>query len=158
MIYFVGIHNKPGLTPLDSRSHTGRIIDKIIAQVGEAVKTNFIDGYALPADLTGYGWAWHGRHILYKGDIVVLLGKIVQKHFQRIPGVLFIHADHPSSFTVRRKVAAYVDDLSLRILAPPETYHFPLKGGGHSSWLSMPTAEQLEAVQEMADFFYEQRK
>lgn len=30
-IIFVGIHNKPGMEPLDSRTKSGKIIDEVIA-------------------------------------------------------------------------------------------------------------------------------
>jgi hypothetical protein len=44
-IIFVGIHNKPGMKPLDSRTKSGKIIDEVIRGLEgrECVKTNLFD-------------------------------------------------------------------------------------------------------------------
>jgi hypothetical protein len=108
MIYFVGLHYKPGMSALDSRTYTGKIIDRIIAQVGEAVKTNLSDTDTMPDWKTLNVWDWHDRHHLCPGDTTVLLGKFVQNHFDRKPGIKYIEVDHPSAFRVRADVAGYV--------------------------------------------------
>jgi hypothetical protein len=119
MIYFVGIHNKPGMTALDSRTYTGKIIDMIIAKVGKGVKTNLADTDSMPKWQTLNVWAWHDRHSLVPGDTVVLLGKFTQKHFDRKPGIIHIEVDHPSAFRVRADVAGYVERVAEQINRAP---------------------------------------
>jgi hypothetical protein len=109
MIYFVGIHNKPGMTALDSRTYTGKIIDMIIAKVGEGVKTNLAETEEMPERPHLHALDWNTEYSTRPGDTVVLLGKFVQKHFIRRSGVNHLCVDHPSAFRVRADVSGYVE-------------------------------------------------
>jgi hypothetical protein len=112
VIYFVGIHNKPGMAALDSRTYTGKIIDQIISKVGPAVKTNFVDMDTLPKSTIQHAVVWNRIYRPAPGDTVVLLGRFVQKRFIRHSGVRYIEVDHPSAFRVRADVAGYVARVS----------------------------------------------
>jgi hypothetical protein len=108
MVYFVGIHNKPGMTALDSRTHTGRIIDNVIERIGGGIKTNLADTDEMPEDIAAHAVAWHKRHTLADGDTVVLLGRLVQKNFIRVDGAYYVNAAHPSAFAVRNDRSEYI--------------------------------------------------
>ncbi len=115
MIYFVGIHHKPGMAPLDSKTYTGKIVDEIIGQIGESTKTNLIDGFEVPKNISTHAYRWHTQNTLKDGDRVVLLGALVQKHFAwNFSGtgkVRFIAVAHPSAFQVRKNKAAYIQEV-----------------------------------------------
>lgn len=121
MIYFVGIHNKPGMAALDSRTYTGKIIDMIIAEVGEGVKTNFADlDYPPPCPYI-HSMRWHEKHQVAPGDTIVLLGKYVQEHFAYTADAHYLCVDHPSAFRVRADVAGYVERVAASILENQNT-------------------------------------
>jgi hypothetical protein len=43
-VIFVGMHNKPGMEPLDSRTKSGKLIDRIINELPiDCIKTNLYD-------------------------------------------------------------------------------------------------------------------
>jgi hypothetical protein len=87
-IIFVGVHNLPGKTPLDSTTKSGKIIDAVIAGLPgrECVKTNLFDcdkvpeAYLVRCELI---LDWIQRVKLGKDDIVILLGGQVIKHFPK---------------------------------------------------------------------------
>ena len=116
-IYFVGIHNKPGMQPLDSRTWSGKVIDLVIAELGAAavcVKTNLIDKDYMPELALTEGKKWHTRNTVQPGDIVVLLGGSTYINFAKhlLPeNVPVVTALHPASFAVRRDRAEYVQKL-----------------------------------------------
>lgn len=89
-IFFVGIHNKPGMKPLDSQTKTGKIIDFIInwfnnLNIGlDIAKTNLCEVEYLPDDADQIKRAavlWHEKNPTKSGDIIVTLGKWVQENF-----------------------------------------------------------------------------
>lgn len=83
-VIFVGIHNKPGMKPLDSRTKTGRLVDLIIEGLSPivftAVKSNLWE--VDPSSERDAFAKWAKRVDLDPGrDIVVLLGGQVTKQF-----------------------------------------------------------------------------
>lgn len=116
-IIFVGIHNKPGYTPLDSRTKSGKIIDEVIAGLPgrECVKTNLFDTDKLPEQKYMGEWVldWIERVRLHHTDTVVLLGDIVQREFPSLP-VRIIKAPHPASRHIKRQ--EYISNLIQKII------------------------------------------
>lgn len=100
MIYFVGIYNKPHLSPLSPQSPTGQAIDKIIEGINsQCIKTNLCDLEYLPKDsqvISDEAYLWHQRNSADEGDTVILLGKWVQKHFIRRSWLKVVNLTHPA--------------------------------------------------------------
>lgn len=99
-IIFVGEHNKRGLKPLCSTSKSGELIDIIIShfQEYETILTNLYDTDETPHITTKHDHAllWHNRITASMDDVIVLLGKEVQKNFFPIPYMRkIIHIHHP---------------------------------------------------------------
>lgn len=104
-IIFTGIHNKPGMLPLDGRTHTGQIIDKIIALLAHApgrifhqryIKSNVYDAEIIVSeDATTTLTNWKQRTGYQPGDVVIALGFRVQKFFSQFeeisPVVKLVH-------------------------------------------------------------------
>lgn len=86
-VYFIGIHNKPGMLPLDSKTKTGEIIDKIITELGDefvCIKTNLFDTDNMVTDkkeILKQNLNWNEKYDLMPEDIVVLLGNDVKNNF-----------------------------------------------------------------------------
>jgi hypothetical protein len=99
-IIFVGIHNKPGMEPLDSRTKSGKIIDEVIAGLDgpECVKTNLFDANELPEgeSLKYLAWDWVNRIKPVHCDVIILLGQGVQAHFVFYSENI-VKAAHPAS-------------------------------------------------------------
>ena len=103
-IIFVGMHNKEGLTPLDSKSKSGKLIDRIINEFPsyDCIKTNLYDDYGMPAkrDKQNLSLEWWQKLNPLKVDILVLLGKEVQRnmyyYFSRE-----VHLKHPGARCLR---------------------------------------------------------
>jgi hypothetical protein len=84
--FFVGMHNKPGMVPLDSKTRTGRVIDQIIEQLPfTCVKTNLCEVPYMPETETidTYAEAWHQKYAPGENDIVVTLGSWVKTRFKK---------------------------------------------------------------------------
>lgn len=85
--FFVGMHNKTGMSALDSKTMTGKVVDKIINNIQvECKKTNLFDADYFPKDMEIVKEAasrWHEVHAPKKGDVIVLLGKWVSKNFEK---------------------------------------------------------------------------
>lgn len=99
-VIFVGIHNKPGMTPLDSQTRSGKVIDRVIAQLPgvECLKSNFIDLDHYPDDahdVVKYFLQWEKRVDYKKEDLVVALGDKVQDFFRQVE-VVHMATRHPS--------------------------------------------------------------
>lgn len=119
-VIFVGIHNKPGKGPLDSSTKTGAIIDSIIKNIQGAtcVKSNLFNDLVIPPK-TAHGFHWlHWIKTNYTpGDIVVLLGNDVVKHW---PGTLphenVLKFGHPAGLRFTKVTAAeYIENTSFEI-------------------------------------------
>jgi hypothetical protein len=85
-IFFVGVNNKPGMAPLDSKSKTGKLIDITIKKFPSitCIKTNLFDVEDLPKEewmKNDLAYQWWIQHQPQENDIAVLLGKVVQKYF-----------------------------------------------------------------------------
>ncbi len=115
-VFFVGVHNKPGMEPLDSRTKSGKVIDSIIANLPEfdCVKTNLFDKHFVPDDCKDpiHFEQW-GQRVKYTfGDIIVLLGVIVRDCFGDIQ-LSIISVEHPASRHLNQD--RYIDSVTLKI-------------------------------------------
>lgn len=118
MIYFVGMHNKPGMHPLDSRTRSGKIIDKIISELSPeiCVKTNLSNEETLPENPEKHAISWHNRFQVKHGDVIVLLGRWVQENFLKTEGPKYIHCPHPASFVAGKSNSEYIENAVSKIL------------------------------------------
>jgi hypothetical protein len=109
-IFFVGIHNKPGLTPLHSSTRSGKLIDRIIGKLTgiEMVKTNLFDCEYLPPNTPGAVYMWRKRVEYQTGDITIGLGGIVHEYFSRYPYKNYIALGHPSCVWSHAKQDEYI--------------------------------------------------
>jgi hypothetical protein len=99
-LFFVGIHNKEDLKPLDIISKSGKIVSKIEKQLGmRGIRTNLADMDRMPVgnEIDEEAIKWWYRNGVESRDIVVLLGRFVQDNFHYIPGPIYIKLPHPAS-------------------------------------------------------------
>lgn len=114
-VIFVGLHNKPGMKPLDSKTKSGKLIDRIIDKCRRhginILKTNLfdVDYMPLPQDYSLHCFEWIERVQLFKGDIVVLLGATVHKQFPEVPMLQTIKIAHPASKYSHEEMNDYVE-------------------------------------------------
>lgn len=113
-VFFVGIHNKPGMGPLDSRTKSGKVIDKMISNLPdfECVKTNFYDSTELPAIADHQDRNnWQKRVGCKPGDLVVLLGSEVKLRWgnQSFDGIV-VTIDHPAKVKTTEEKWEYFTD------------------------------------------------
>lgn len=98
-ILFVGMHHKPGMAALDSRTMTGKVIDKIIHQLPESdfIKVNLCEtDYQPPNSMMGdFANSWKLKYQPTLDDVVVLLGGWVRTHL-KISGTRIVLLKHPS--------------------------------------------------------------
>ena len=99
-VLFVGMHNKPGMKPLDSKTMSGKMIDKVIREVSfKCVKTNLCEVEYCPIDKREI-WAsnltWNIKYEPTSESIIVLLGQWVQKNFL-LTNAKIIKLPHPAS-------------------------------------------------------------
>ena len=98
-IIFVGIHNKQNMTALDSKTMTGKVIDRIIVKIPTlCIKTNLCDIDYFPKNkrlLRLCNFEWNEKHRPDKDTIIVLLGGLVQKNFLLTEGKI-INLAHPA--------------------------------------------------------------
>lgn len=111
-VYFVGIHNKPGLKPLDSKSMTGKVIDQIIAELPfDCIKTNLCEDDYLPTDkaeIMADSMIWYNKYLPKETDIIVLLGRWVQENFLYSASKM-IHLTHPAGIYGTRNKKEYIE-------------------------------------------------
>lgn len=120
-VIFVGVHNKRGMTPLDSKSRSGKLIDRIIRRLEvfephidysvTCVKSNTFNQYYLPEvyDRGSTLDAWRYRAQYITGDVVVLLGACVHKVFYGCNfGGKKILVGHPAGVWSKAKQVQYV--------------------------------------------------
>ena len=98
-VIFVGMHNKPGMKPLDSKTVSGEMIDSIINQLSVfCIKTNLCEVDYLPKDKREI-WAgnlmWSEKYQPTIDSIIVLLGGWVHKHFL-LTNAKIIKLPHPA--------------------------------------------------------------
>ena len=84
-VLFVGMHNKVGMKPLDSKTMSGKMIDAVIKELPfKCTKTNLCEVEYLPKDwleINQHGIDWGEKYKPKENDIVVLLGKWVHDNF-----------------------------------------------------------------------------
>lgn len=112
--YIVGIHNKPGYTPLQSGTKTGNIVNLMEMYAGiRFIRTNFIDLDYLPSHicLKNFQFDWYAKYNPPVQSRIILLGKLVQEnfyineHFWR-----YIKVNHPSSLYGKSSIISYLDN------------------------------------------------
>lgn len=113
-VIFVGMHNKPNKAPLCSSTKSGKMVDKIIAQVdGFTIKTNLFDIDYFPIrsehDYYANGLEYIEAHNISEDDICVLMGKFVQENFPKTNATL-IKIPHPSYPRSHEAKAKYVEN------------------------------------------------
>jgi len=113
-LFFVGIHDKEDLKPLDIISKSGKIISKVEKQLGvKGIRTNMADMDRMPVgnEIDEEAVKWWYRNEVEVGDIVVLLGKFVHDNFHYAPGPRYIKLPHPASslFHGTKTQEAYVN-------------------------------------------------
>lgn len=119
-IIFVGIHNKPGMKPLDSKTKSGKLIDAIIDLLGddvECVKSNLFNSDSLPPEEAfeaGFR-DWVNRIDWNSNDIVVCLGELVSDQlYHRL--VQTLKLPHPSRMWSAQSQIDYINNAVVEIL------------------------------------------
>lgn len=111
-IIIVGLHNKPGKTPLCSSTKSGKLIDRIINEGGftDVKKTNLFDCDYYPqrkTERSKKAMNWFYTHKPHTGELVVTLGTLVQESFPRILAPT-LHIHHPASKRSHAAMNEYV--------------------------------------------------
>jgi hypothetical protein len=123
-IYFVGIHNKPGLQPLDSSARSGKLVDEIIKllpQSQRCFKTNVYIDCVPDADdpknqhgaLSADGWL-DRTDFNSETDIAIVLGGVVEEAF-KLSKLPYLKLTHPSYVMRIGEQAEYVTDAVMKI-------------------------------------------
>ena len=119
-IFFVGMHNKPNMKPLDSKTMSGKIIDAIISELPlECIKTNLCEMDYMPIDqreIWAGNLAWNEKYQYMSDDIIVLLGGWVHKHFL-IKNAKIVKLPHPASCLGTTNKGNYVQNAIAKIRA-----------------------------------------
>lgn len=100
-IVIVGLHNKPSMKPLDSKTKSGKLIDRIIKELTGfyIVKTNLFDVDYFPTEKieqSRLAFDWIERAELNINDLVIVLGAAAKDAFPPIPNKI-IYIAHPAS-------------------------------------------------------------
>lgn len=124
-IIFVGLHNKPGMTPLDSKTKSGKLIDLVIAQAiknhnFECLKSNlwtdesdYCSNYLYTVRSIV---AWSSRVEYQKSDIIIGLGAKINSAFQKnrlhtnLP-TCFLGITHPSRIFSKVSQELYINNV-----------------------------------------------
>lgn len=100
-IIFVGMHNKPGMQPLDSRTMSGKMINSIIDLLThKCIKSNLCECEFMPKDsaaISEWNIKWFNKYNPSKSDIVVLLGRWVHENFIVKIDSKVVRLPHPAS-------------------------------------------------------------
>lgn len=121
-VIFVGVHNKPGMYPLDSRTMTGRVIDRIIKELPDGyhcIKSNVFNIDYWPQNQTdelNRQWVenWKERMDYKPTDIVVTLGHCVNGIFRKTK-TPSIKVWHPASVWSTKGKEEYITKLYVMI-------------------------------------------
>ena len=118
-VLFVGMHNKPGMKPLDSKTMSGKMIDAIIKDLTfKCTKTNLCEIEYFPKDKREI-WVgnltWNSKYEPTPDTIIVLLGQWVQKNFLLIRAKI-VKLPHPASCMGTVNKEKYVKNAIERIL------------------------------------------
>jgi hypothetical protein len=125
-IFFVGVHNKPDMQPLDSRTKSGKMIDRVIAalqtEVGlfeaDFIKTNLFDLPSFPSWLPERGISvmnWSKRVGRTEHDIVIILGACVHDAFRHCKYPNLIKIGHPSAVWSKIKQEEYIINACIKV-------------------------------------------
>ncbi len=118
-IIFVGIHNKPGLSPLDPSTKTGKVITRIIDLLPsniEKLRTNLFDSDSIPKQNTGFEVGkWVAQHWPNHDDIILVLGNEAWKYFPVCKGRVF-KVKHPGRIMGGVATDDYVQETATLIL------------------------------------------
>lgn len=119
-VIFVGLHNKPHLTPLCSSTKTGKIIDKIIKVTGivSPIKSNLYDVeyYPKPDEWDELIAQWQEKYQPTKTDVIVALGKHVSDTFKTcFPYLKTVCLAHPAQRAGKLQGNDYIMDASSKI-------------------------------------------
>lgn len=137
-IIFVGIHNKPNMKPLDSRTRTGKMIDKICLLLNKkGFMNNVVRSNLFPLDQFPQGrkretdiqWVnnWSERIGVKESDTVVTLGQTVNDIF-RWAKFKSIKVGHPSGVWSNEEKELYVKRVASLIRLSIISTKRPLKG------------------------------
>jgi hypothetical protein len=110
-IFFVGIHNKLGLKPLDSSTKSGKLIDRIISNLNgeECIKTNLFDCNEIPCqEIKKFQKSWIKKYNPKDEDIIILLGNNTQKLFPKNICKRIIGVKHPSIIWSNKNKKKYI--------------------------------------------------
>ena len=122
-IFFTGIHNKPGRTPLSGLTKSGKVVDRIISLIEnvECIKTNLFDTLFMPnwTEREFLANKWHDFYRPAIGDVVVLFGCHVQRHFVKKPGPKYVHVGHPSQVMTKKATEDYVLRVAILVSKNP---------------------------------------
>jgi hypothetical protein len=115
-IFFVGMHNKPKMKPLDSKTKSGKIIDKIIKKLGlslsSCIKTNLCEVEYFPSnkvDIYQQNLNWVDKYNPGPLSIIVLLGNWVHKNYLLTNGNI-IKIGHPAGCLGHEKQEKYIQN------------------------------------------------
>lgn len=127
-IIFVGLHNKPHLTPLCGSTKTGKLINRVIKALDtdiEIVKTNLFEVEYMPrrGEFAILKDEWYWSHLPTDDDIIVLLGAMTHKEFDWEGVINVIKVAHPASKRSHIEMDSYVVDTVEKInsLTSPTT-------------------------------------
>ena len=98
-VFFVGMHNKHGMKPLDSQTMSGKMIDAVINELPfKCTKTNLSEVEYMPIDdeIEEDARLWHEKYQPQKNDVIVLLGNWTHKNFLKA-GFKIVKLRHPAS-------------------------------------------------------------
>jgi len=120
MCFFVGMHNKPEMKPLDSKTMSGKIVDAIINELPVVcTKTNLCEVDYFPKDKREI-WAgnlmWSEKYQPTSDSIIVLLGAWVHKHFL-LTSAKIIKLPHPASCIYHANKDEYIKNAVDKIKA-----------------------------------------
>lgn len=126
-IVFVGVHYKPGFDALDSRTKSGKMIDRVIAglqtEVGlfeaQFIKSNLFDLEYFPRNQTvelNTQWVEHWKlRVNYSPqDIVITLGQTVNEIFRKAR-VKSVKIGHPSAVWSHLKQEEYIINACIKV-------------------------------------------
>lgn len=114
-IFFIGMHNKPGMGALDSKTMTGKIVDEIISRLPdrECIKTNLCDTEYLPTEfreIMAASLIWDKQYKPTDEDLLVLLGKWVDKNIAFGDYLPVVRLTHPAARIVTSNRQKYIDE------------------------------------------------
>lgn len=129
-ICFVGISDKVGLSPFDSSSHSGKIVDQIIARLNvQAFKINYVSfppldekgklRYPTKKELEDSFPVFQKKVLEINPDVLVICGNMISKEIQKYRFYVdrSITIYHPSYIYVyhRKEIEQYIQDVVSKI-------------------------------------------